>query len=263
MLTVEEIVSLAAVAASGGRKVVFQSLAREVGVVGRPGGWIYLPGGTKPVAHGWQAFAQLLSGPRVGFTGRDLLVEMSKASVSPADLAAAERGAHAMNVTPASAVRGHDQRRDFYREVSRRIVGPHSAQAERYAKRRLIAELHDEALDEDARRADDELPDCECHTMRAPHGGHMIACRRGEAIRRRGVVTVDDEFAEAHMDALREARAEPALVTLTAIDIEAVADRLLDELGKLGLSTPVRVGTIPLARCLGRALATVHIAVEQ
>jgi hypothetical protein len=258
MLTVEEIAALATAAASGGRKVVFQSLAREVGVVGRPGGWIYLPGGTKPVAHGWQAFAQLLSGPRVGFTGRDLLVEMSKASVSPADLAAAEREAHAMNVPPASAVKGRDQRRDFYREVSRRIVGPHSAQAERYAKRQLIAELHDEALAEDARRAGqivvgfdrigrhgttslrfdvsladnldeivrlirkhirtnhliasreydvhvdveagvvlldggrfgrgsisglpsrpaDELPDCECHAMRAPHGAHAGTRRR-------------------------------------------------------------------------------------
>jgi len=97
MYSVEEIVAIAAAAASSGRTAIFRSLAIGAGVVGRPGGWIYLPGGTKPVAHGWQAFAKALSGPRVGWTGKDVLVEMSKRSATPADVDAAHAAALGLN----------------------------------------------------------------------------------------------------------------------------------------------------------------------
>jgi hypothetical protein len=337
MLTVEEIVALAAHAAAGGRNFVFRDLAIAVGIHSR-NGWIYLPAGTRPAAHGWQAFAKIMSGERVGWTGRDLLVEMSKASVSPADLAAAEREAHVMLDAPAGSAHGRPDTRGMHlgpghvapatieaardealaegdgraqqlawrESILRAVEGPDSAQARRYAKRRLLDKLHEQAFAEDvermlplrpsvseiraARAAEqvaahvpegsvvvgfdrvgrhgttslridstdpdeiarqirkhirtnrliasrefdvhvdiegarvlldggrfgrgtiaglpsrpaDELPDCDCIGLTGPDGAHAVACRRGEAIRRRGITTEHDEQAAAYAAALRE-----------------------------------------------------------
>jgi len=162
MLTVEEIVALAVRAAEGGRSFVFRDLARAVGIEARPGGWVYLPGGRRPVAHGWQAFARLLAGRRdwPGHAGRDLLVEMSKRSASPADVAAAEVEAHddaaayAQNAAhvvgrPSDGARQVTAWRGRIRDA---VVGYPSATALRSAKRRLVATAYDEALAEGAHR---------------------------------------------------------------------------------------------------------------
>ena len=89
MLTVTEIREVAAKAAAGDRRSItlFRELATAVGIEGRPGGWIYLPDGRRPIGHGWRAAAELFRDPR-GWTGKDLVVEMSKRSASPADVAA-------------------------------------------------------------------------------------------------------------------------------------------------------------------------------
>lgn len=94
MLNVAEIRQLAADAAAGNRKqlAAFRVLAIFAGLYGKSGGWIYLPGATKPIGHGWQAAAQVAADaltPRV----YALLVEMSKASCSPDDIAMAHADA--------------------------------------------------------------------------------------------------------------------------------------------------------------------------
>lgn len=167
------------------------ALMVATGMINNKRGWIYwtmsgAPG--KPIAHGWGQMIASLT--RHSWNGRDLVAEMSKRSVTEQDVRAAEREAYVMAEAPAGSAhgrpdtrgmnmgpghvapatierafgevvseqaereRGIDQRRDFYREVSARIRGSHSAQAERYARRQLIAELHEQAIAEDAERAE-------------------------------------------------------------------------------------------------------------
>lgn len=143
MLTVTEIREVAAKAAAGDRRSItlFRELATVVGIEGRPGGWIYLPDGRRPIGHGWRAAAELFRDPR-GWTGKDLVVEMSKRSATADDIAAAEVEAHddaaAYAQNAAYVERSYDGR-------GMHLGIEHVAPA-------TIAAAHDEALAEDARR---------------------------------------------------------------------------------------------------------------
>lgn len=161
MLTVEEIREVAAKAAAGNRRSIalFRELCLAVGIEGRPGGWIYLPNSRKPIGHGWQAAAEIFRDSR-GWTGKDLVGEMSKRSATDDDIAAAEAAAHddaaayAQNAAhivgrPSAGAQQVTAWRGRIRDA---VVGYPSATALRSAKRRLIATAYDEALAENAHR---------------------------------------------------------------------------------------------------------------
>lgn len=145
MLTVEEIRTVAASAADGNRRSIalFRELCLAVGISGRSGGWIYLSTGKKPLAHGWQAAAKYFAtAARLGWTGKDLLVEMSKRSATGDDIAAAEVEAHDDAAAYAQNAAHIEQARD----ARGMHMGPgHVAPA-------TIATAYDEALAEDAHR---------------------------------------------------------------------------------------------------------------
>lgn len=83
-----EINDLAKLVKAGHRGAVlaeFRERAQAVGVEGRAGGWIYLAGATKPIAQGWQGFADfLLDG--LTMTARELRARMTATPAPEADL---------------------------------------------------------------------------------------------------------------------------------------------------------------------------------
>jgi hypothetical protein len=128
------------------------ALMIATGMIEMRRGWYYLDGSARPVAHGRRQMIGALNGG--GWRTKDLLVEMSKRSVTEQDIRVSVDGARELDA------RVDAQQQVAWRErVRDAIVGYPSAQALRHAKRRLIDEAHSEAITENAHRALAAHPD--------------------------------------------------------------------------------------------------------
>lgn len=63
----------------------FIALAKEAGVEGRAGGWIYLPGAGRALGQGWQMFAEFIA-DGLGPTARELAAQMSRLAEPAGDV---------------------------------------------------------------------------------------------------------------------------------------------------------------------------------
>jgi len=291
------------------------ALMVATGMIVNKRGWIYwtvqgAPG--KPIAHGWAQMIASLT--RHSWNGRDLVAEMSKRSVTPADLAAAEREAYVMAEAPAGSAHGRPDLRGMH-------MGPgHVAPA-------TIERARTEALAEDAERAAgvvvgfdrigrhgttslriDSADPAEIERQVRAHirtnrliasreydvhvdvpGGVILldggrfgrgsisrpAAPRGPRLTPRERTPRADRLAVAFRAFNAQAdsggpgtsagviSAVESASTLTDDEVTALAESLIERVGRLGLSTPVRIATAALAVCLRGALADVGIAVAE
>lgn len=253
MLTVDQIRELATRAADGNTNAmrVFRDLAATVGITANAG-WVTLPGGRRPFAHGWRRAAAAFAAS-TGWTGKDLLVEMSKRSASPDDVAAA----HDEAVADAAAYAQNAEHLERSRRDDRGMhMGPgHVAPA-------TIATAYDEAVAEDERRlapptAPATLPEVEQQGDYYANVPQPRADRLAAAFER--FTLLADSGGPGTSKGLIAA-AERA-TTVTEQQVESAARAMIERLNSIGLSTPVRVNPHALADIFAVQLEALGFAV--